>query len=69
MSGHWVRREKDIHKCAKPIDPSGVHAGDIWQCDECGYRWSVIRVAGDQQQRYIEWGFKDIAGIYAPGTK
>lgn len=54
MSGQWLRRKVDEHKCARPtraeVGMGKVHRGDQWQCDTCHRVYTVIGLnEGDQR--------------------
>ena len=79
MTGSWIHRDADIHRCQRPSyqQSPGVKVGDRWRCDDCKTVW---RVAGfdsgmqwDPFPTVIKWTKEEqhgiYGGIYAPGTK
>lgn len=73
MSGHWIHRDADQHRCAKPTYEKGGKRGDIWKCDECGLEWIVTSVDYDQRDncRWFVWQEREKwqAGPFPIGTK
>ncbi len=49
MSGRWLKRDVDVHRCARPNDGTTVRAGDQWLCDDCGAVWTVNRIEHGMQ--------------------
>lgn len=54
MSGRWVYRDKDNHKCGKPPGGHDVKPGDIWEC-ECGKMWVITEIKQKGDQRDYWW--------------
>ena len=52
MSGQWIKRKADEHKCQMPTWTRDVARGDIWQCN-CGRQWKVDSISwGDYRETY-----------------
>lgn len=73
MTGHWIYRDKDVHRCSKPAWEPGGRKGDVWKCDECGKEWVVTRVDYDQRDNtsWFTWAEYESwkSGPFPPGTK
>lgn len=50
----WIKRKADEHVCKKPAGTASISVGDIWQCDECGWKWEVVKNSSwyDQRDNY-----------------
>ena len=57
MTGRWVYRDAEQHRCALPSYNITVKPGDIWECGQCGKQWKVDKIDGDQRsgETWIVW--------------
>lgn len=74
--GRWVKRDINVHRCAKPAYNSTIKRGDVWQCNTCYTQWRVTGTNSGSQwdpaPTTIVWekvSRDDTSGMYAPGTK
>lgn len=61
----WVRRKVNEHQCKKPQWDSGIHEGDIWECDVCKTRYEITHIEFEDRPAGAVWiTWVDIRSLY-----